>query len=168
MKPFNINISKETLDFIRKKVADFPWHEMPDDGGWDYGTNLNYMKELCAYWINSYDWKIHEKTINQFSHFKAPVEGIDMHFIMEKGSGENPTPLLISHGWPGSFVESIGIIERLAHPERFGGNEKDAFNVIVPSLPGFGFSGRPSRPYGPRKIAGILNALMVDVLKYKR
>jgi len=168
MKPFAIRVPQETLDFIRRRVDDFPWHEMPDDGGWDYGTNLYYMKELCWYWVNRYDWKKHENAMNKFSHHKAPVKNIDIHFILEKGSGPNPTPLLISHGWPGSFVESLGIIECLAHPERFGGDERDAFDVIVPSLPGFGFSGRPPRPFGPRKMAEILNSLMVDVLGYKK
>lgn len=167
MKPFTIDIPQETLDNIRTRVADFPWHEMPDDGGWEYGANLDYMKELCAHWVNEYDWKKHQNTFNTFSHFKADVDDISMHFILEKGSGDHPTPLLISHGWPGSFTESIDIIERLAHPERFGGNIEDAFDVIVPSLPGFGFSGRPPRPYGPRQMAKILNSLMVNVLGYK-
>ena len=166
MEPFNIKISDEIIDFIRKRVADYPWHEMPDDGGWEYGTNLDYMKEICAYWTDEYDWRKHEKTMNQFSHYKACADGIELHFILEKGSGRNPMPLLISHGWPGSFVESLDIIECLAHPERFGGKEEDAFDVIVPSLPGFGFSGRPPRPYGPRKMAQVLNTLMTDVLKY--
>ncbi|MDY0222940.1 MAG: alpha/beta fold hydrolase [Desulfobacterium sp.] len=165
-KSFKINVPDEIIALIRRRVADFPWHEMPDDGGWDYGTNLDYMKELCSYWVESYDWKKHEEQMNTFDHFKAQVDGIEMHYILEKGSGESPMPLLISHGWPGSFVESLSIIEKLAHPERFGGNVEDAFDVIVPSLPGFGFSGRPPRPYGPRAMAAVLNDLMVDVLNY--
>jgi len=124
------------------------------------------MRELCAYWLDEYDWRTHEAAINRFSHFVAPVEGIDLHFIHEKGSGPAPMPLIISHGWPGSIVEFLDIIEPLAHPERFGGSTDDAFDVITPSLPGFGFSGRPPRPSGPRKIAGLFNTLMVDVLRY--
>ncbi|MDY0132029.1 MAG: epoxide hydrolase [Desulforegulaceae bacterium] len=166
VKTFKINVPNEIIESIRQRVADFPWHEMIDDGGWDYGTNLNYMKELSSYWVESYDWKKHEEQMNRFEHFKAQVDGIEMHYILEKGSGDNPMPLLISHGWPGSFVESLGIIEKLAHPERFGGKVEDAFDVIVPSLPGFGFSGRPPRPYGPRAMARVLNELMVDVLNY--
>jgi microsomal epoxide hydrolase len=166
MEPFNIKIPDETIDFIRKRVADYPWHEMPDDGGWEYGTNLDYMKELCAYWVDEYDWRKHEKKINQLSHYKASADGIELHFIIEKGSGTKPMPLLISHGWPGSFVESLDIIDCLAHPERFGGKVEDAFDVIVPSLPGFGFSSRPPRPYGPRKMAQVFNTLMTDALWY--
>ena len=109
----------------------------------------------------------HEKLINSFSNFKTNVDGIDIHFIEEKGSGANPKPLLLMHGWPGSIVEFLHIIEKLAHPEKFGGKEEDAFDVIVPSLPGFGFSGSPSRPIGPRKMSEILNKLMINNLGYK-
>ena len=164
--PFRINVPDETLDRIRTRVAEYPWHEMPDDGGWAYGTNLEYMKELCAYWLDEFDWRKREAAINRFSHHMAEVDGIDVHFIHEKGSGPAPLPLIISHGWPGSVVEFLDIIEPLAHPERFGGSADDAFEVIAPSLPGFGFSGRPPRPIGPRKMADLFDRLMTDVLGY--
>ena len=164
--PFRIDVPDTTLEQIRTQVANYPWHEMPDDGGWAYGTPLGYMKELCAYWLNEFDWRKQEAAINRFSHFIAPVEGIDLHFIQEKGDGPSPLPLIISHGWPGSIVEFLDIIQPLAHPQRFGGSTDDAFDVIVPSLPGFGFSGRPGRPIGPRKMAELFNRLMIDVLGY--
>ena len=166
IQPFRIDVPDKTLEQIRTQVVDYPWHEMPDDGGWAYGTPLGYMKELCAYWINEFDWRKQEAAINRFSHFIAPVEGIDLHFIQEKGDGPSPLPLIISHGWPGSIVEFLDIIQPLAHPQRFGGSEDDAFDVIVPSLPGFGFSGPPRRPMGPRKMADLFNRLMTDVLGY--
>ena len=166
IKPFTLAVPDETLAHIRHRVAEYPWHEMPDDGGWAYGTNLDYLKEFCAYWVEEYDWRKHEAAINRFDHFTAPVDGIDIHFIHEKGSGPTPMPLILSHGWPGTVVEFLDFIEPLAHPERFGGKVEDAFDVIAPSLPGFGFSGRPPRPYGPRKIAGLFNRLMTDVLGY--
>ena len=165
-QPFRISVSDETLDRIRTKVADYRWHEMPDDGGWSYGTNLDYMKEFCAYWVEEFDWRAQEERLNRFSHFIAPVGGIGIHFIREKGSGPEPLPLLVSHGWPGSISEFDGIIEPLAHPERFGGSEEDAFDVIAPSLPGFGFSGRPPRPMGPRGMAGVFARLMTESLGY--
>ncbi len=165
-RPFEISVPDSTLAQIRARVAAFPWHEMPDDGGWEYGTNLDYMKELCAYWVQEFDWRKQEAALNRFSHYRSPVDGIDMHFIHEKGSGPSPMPLLISHGWPGSVAEFNELIEPLAHPERFGGDVSDAFDVIAPSLPGFAFSGRPPRPYGPRKMAEVLNCLMTDVLGY--
>lgn len=167
IEPFSITVSDETIEAIKARVAAFPWHEMPDDGGWEYGTNLDYMKEFCNYWVTEFDWRKQEAQINQFSHFKTPVDGIDIHFIHEKGSGPNPKPLIISHGWPGTIVEFLDFIDLLAHPENHGGTVEDAFDVVAPSLPGFGFSGRPPRPYGPRKMAAIFNSLMTDVLGYE-
>ena len=167
IKPFKIDIPEKTLKEINTKVKNYPWHEMPNDGGWEYGSNLSYMKEIARYWVKDFDWKKHEVEINKFSNFKSSVDNIEIHFIHEKGSGPNPTPLLLMHGWPGSVVEFLPIIEKLAHPEKFGGNIEDAFDVVVPSLPGFGFSGRPSRPMGPRKIAHILNKLMTEKIGYK-
>ena len=163
---FHVRVPDEVLEGIRAKVAAYVWHEMPDDGGWNYGTNLDYMRELCAYWLETFDWRRQEERLNRFSHFKVPVDGIDIHYIHERGSGPAPLPLIISHGWPGSVVEFLEIIESLAHPERFGGSADDAFDVIAPSLPGFGLSGRPRRPMGPRGMAGILNSLMTGVLGY--
>jgi len=167
VKPFKVDISDQIIKDIYDKVKKYPWHEMPNDGGWKYGTNLDYMKEISKYWVSEFDWRKHEKEINKFPNFITKVDDIDIHFIHEKGSGSKPMPLLISHGWPGTIVEFLHIIEKLAHPERFGGKEEDAFDVIAPSLPGFGFSGRPSRPIGPRKMANIFNNLMTKKLGYK-
>jgi len=167
VKPFKVDISDQIIKDIYDKVKKYPWHEMPNDGGWEYGTNLDYMKEISKYWVSEFDWRKHEKEINKFPNFIAKVDDIDIHFIHEKGSGSKPMPLLISHGWPGTIVEFLHIIEKLAHPERFGGKEEDAFDVIAPSLPGFGFSGRPPRPIGPRKMADIFNNLMTKKLGYK-
>ncbi len=168
IKPFKVKISEENLQNIYSKVKNYPWHEMPDDGGWYYGTNLDYMKEFSNYWVSKFDWRKTEEKINKFKNFKSNIDGVDIHFIHEKGSGSNPKPLLLSHGWPGSIVEFLHIIDQLAHPEKFSGKEEDAFDVIVPSLPGFGFSDSPSRPIGPRKMASIFNTLMTDVLGYKK
>jgi microsomal epoxide hydrolase len=167
IKPFTVSVSDNTLEEIYNKVKKYPWTEMPNLDGWKYGSNLDYMKEFSKYWISKFDWKKQESEINKFSNFITNVDDIDIHFIKEKGSGSNPMPLLVLHGWPGSIVEFLHIIEKLAHPERFGGKEKDAFDVIVPSLPGFGFSGSPSRPIGPRKMADIFNKLMTKNLGYK-
>ncbi len=166
--PFQFRVPDDILEGVIHRVATYPWHEMPDDGGWGYGTNMEYLKELCAYWVNGFEWRAQEARINTFSHFKTPIDGIDMHFIHEAGSGPNPTPLMISHGWPGSVAEFFNLIEPLAHPERFGGDIEDAFTVIAPSLPGFGFSGPPPRPYGPRKMASVINSLMTDALGFDR
>ena len=168
IKSFKVDISEEILQNIYSKVKNYQWHEMPNDGGWDYGTNLDYMKEISNYWVNKFDWRKTEEKINKFKNFKSNIDGIDIHFILEKGSGLNPKPLLLSHGWPGSIIEFLHIVEKLAHPEKFGGKEEDAFTVVVPSLPGYGFSGKPAKPIGPRKMAYIFNILMTDVLGFKK
>ncbi len=168
IKSFKVEISNEILQNINSKVKNYQWHEMPDDGGWDYGTNLDYMKEFTEYWSSKFDWKKTEEKINKFKNFKTNIDGIDIHFIHEKGSGSNPKPLLLNHGWPGSIVEFLDIIDQLAHPENYGGNIQDGFDVVVPSLPGYGFSGRPSRPIGPRKMASIFNSLMTNSLGYEK
>ena len=165
-KPFKIAIGQPTIARINRRVRDFEWHEMPRgpglEGTWAYGANLDYMKRLAAYWIGDYDWRKQEEALNRFPQFIANVDGIDIHFIREEGSGPSPQPLILSHGWPGSVLEFLHIIEKLAHPERFGGDAKDAFTVIVPSLPGYGFSGKPLRPIGPRTTARLFDSLMTD------
>mgnify|MGYP003330318586 FL=1 len=166
MQPFNINFSSAEINGIIARVKSFPWHEMPDDGGWAYGTNLDYLKDLCDYWVTQFDWFAVQDTLNQFPHFQAQAEGINLHFIHQKGMGPKPLPLLISHGWPGSVFEFNKIIGPLTDPARFGGDPQDAFDVIAPSLPGFGFSGKPKRPIGPRRMAQVFNSLMTDALGY--
>jgi hypothetical protein len=141
---FKIHVLDETLGDIRRRVADFPWHEMPDDGGRACGAKLDYMKELCDYWANHYDWRAQKAALNEFFLLKAPVGDIDIHFIHEKGSGPNPIPLSISisHGWPGSVAEFEDVIKPMTHPEKFGGDPALSFDVVAPSLPGFSNSGR--------------------------
>lgn len=168
-KSFRIDVPQSTINAIAKKVHDYEWHEMPSGPGledsWAYGANLGYMKQLCQYWLQSYDWRKWEAELNRFPQFTATVDGIDIHFYREEGSGAAPKPLILNHGWPGSVFEFLHLIEKLAHPERFGGDAKDAFTVVVPSLPGYGFSGKPARPISPRTIARMFDTLMTDVLK---
>ncbi|HEX2591858.1 MAG TPA: epoxide hydrolase [Rhizomicrobium sp.] len=168
MEPFTIDVPQPLIARINRRVRDFDWHEMPRgeglEGTWAYGANLDFMRELCAYWIGDYDWRQWEAAFNRFPQYKARVDDLDIHFLIEKGSGPSPKPLILSHGWPGSIFEFLHIIEPLAHPERFGGDEKDAFTVVVPSLPGYGWSEKPQRPIGPRYTAKLFDKLMTDVL----
>jgi pimeloyl-ACP methyl ester carboxylesterase len=167
IKPFKLRVSNKELNKIYNKVKKYPWSNIQNMEGWEHGTNLKYLKEISRYWIKKYDWRKNEKKINKFPNFLTKVDGINIHFIKEKGSGPNPMPLLILHGWPGSIVEFLNIIEKLAHPEKFGGKVEDAFDVIIPSLPGFGFSETLKKPIGPRRIAKIMNQLMTKNLRYK-
>ncbi len=168
IKEFTIDINEDELTNIKSKIEHYPWSSIENMEGWIHGTNKKYLKELCDYWLKEFSWKKHEQLINSFKNYKTNVDGIDIHFIKEEGSGENPKTLLLLHGWPGSVVEFLEIIKPLAHPEEFGGNINDAFTVIAPSLPGFGFSSAPKKPIGPRKIAEILNKMVVENLDYNQ
>jgi len=168
IKPFKLKVPNNKLNQIYNKVKKYPWPDIQNMDGWEHGTNLKYLKEISKYWVTKFNWRKQEKKINKFSNYLTKVDDINIHFIKEKGSGSNPMPLLILHGWPGSIVEFLNIIEKLAHPERFGGKKEDSFDVIVPSLPGFGFSGSSKKPIGPRKMAKIMNKLMTKNLGYKK
>lgn len=167
---FAISIPQDRLDWINRRIDEYEWADMPANGGWAYGTNMDYLKELVAYWRNEYDWRAVEADLNSRAHFLAPVEvegeTINMHCVVEKGSGSAPKPLVITHGWPGSFFEFWQVIDRLAHPEKFGGDAEQGFDVILPSLPGYGFSGKPANPIGPRKAAAYINKLVIEALGY--
>ena len=167
IEKFEIDIPAEKISKIRDKVKDYPWDLIPDLPDWKHGTNLSYLKEICNYWIKDFNWKAQEEKINSFQNFKTKVDGLDIHFIKEKGSGSNPKTLLLMHGWPGSVIEFMKIIDQLAHPEKYNGKKEDGVTVIAPSLPGFGFSGSPKKPYGPRKIAELFNKMMTYNLNYK-
>ena len=167
IRDFNINFNEKEISSIYQKIKSYPWNSIQDLEGWEHGTNKAYLKELCDYWISEFDWQRHQDELNKFQNFVSNVDGVDIHYIKEKGTSPNSKPLLLMHGWPGSVIEFLHIIEKLTHPEKFGGNEKDSFDVIIPSLPGFGFSGKTSKPIGPRKIAEILNKLMIENLGYK-
>ena len=166
IKEFKINVPEEQILNIKSRIKNYPWSDAEDLKGWVHGTNKEYLKEFCDYWLSDFDWRKYEDLINGFSNFKTNVGNKEIHFIKEQGSGKNPKPLLLMHGWPGSILEFLEIIKPLAHPEKFGGDIKNAFTVIVPSLPGFGFSEKPNKPIGPRKIAEILNKLMVENLGF--
>ena len=124
IKPFKLRVPNNTLKKIYNKVKKYPWTNIQDMYGWEYGTNYKYLKKISKYWVTKFNWRKQEKKINKFSNYLTKVDGINIHFIKEKGSGSNPMPLLILHGWPGSIVEFLDIIEKLAHPERFGGKKQ--------------------------------------------
>ena len=168
IQPFKINIPQATLDDLRERLARTRWPDEVEGAGWDYGTNLQYIKELTDYWQYQYDWRKHEAELNTFAQFKAEVDGVGIHFIHERGKGPNPTPIILLHGWPDSFYRMHKIIPLLTDPAGYGGNPADSFDVIVPSLPGFGFSDRP-RERGATSIrtAELSTQLMKDVLGYK-
>ncbi|MBC7892485.1 MAG: epoxide hydrolase [Sphingobacteriaceae bacterium] len=169
MRPFQINIAQETLDDLRERLARTRWPDEVEGVGWQYGTNLSYLKELVAYWQSGFDWRAQEAALNRFAQFRTEIDGFGLHFIHERGRGERPLPLLLSHGWPDSFYRFYKIIPMLTDPEAHGGRAEDAFDVVVPSLPGYGFSDRPTeKGFGQEKTAVLLTRLMTEMLGYKR
>lgn len=159
--PFTIAVPQPVLDDLRERLTDARFPDELDDSGWTYGTNLAYLKELVAYWRDEFDWREQERRLNRFEQFKTNIDGLDIHFIHRRSSNPDAFPLIITHGWPGSFVEFHKIIEPLTEPQDHGGSADDAFHVVIPSIPGYGFSDKPRQPgYNPARMAEHFVKLM--------
>ncbi len=167
-EPFTVAVPDTVLQDLRERLARARFPIEAAAPKWHYGTDLGYLREMVAYWRDRYDWRLGEAAINRFPNYKVPINGKHLHFIVERGSGPDPLPLLLSHGWPGSIVEFLDVIEPLAHPERFGGDARDGFTVVAPSLPGYGFSDPPDAPITTRDVAATFYTLMTDVLGCER
>ena len=167
--PFAVAVPDAVLADLRERLARVRWPDEVPGSGWSYGTDLQTMKDLVAYWRDGFDWRAREADLNAWPQFVVPLDGIDVHFIHAKGVGPNPMPLLLSHGWPGSIVEFQKILPRLTDPARFGGDARDAFTVVAPSLPGYGFSFRANqRRVDLKVVADMFARLMTGVLGYAR
>jgi epoxide hydrolase len=159
--PYRIEVADSVLTDLRERLARTRFPSQIEGSGWDYGTNLAYLKELVEYWRTTFDWRAQERKLNQLAHFKTTIDGLEIHFVHQRSSHPGATPLVLIHGWPGSFVEFIKVIGPLTEPTRFGGVADDAFHVVALSLPGYGLSGKPkSRGYNPRRIAQTIAQLM--------
>jgi microsomal epoxide hydrolase len=169
-KPFSVAVPQRTIDAIKTRVLNYPWFPAPDDEGeaWNRGVNTAWFKDLCAYWAKGFDWRAAEAELNRFPQFTSDIDGLAVHFVYVMGESLGRRPLLLTHGWPGAHYEFWGVIEKLAFPSRFGGDAADAFDLVIPSLPGYGFSGKPSRPMGQRATARLFNTLMTQVLGHSR
>jgi pimeloyl-ACP methyl ester carboxylesterase len=169
VRPFTVHIPQKTLDDLHRRLARTRWTDEVESAGWDYGTNLDYLKELVEYWQNQFDWRAQEAKLNQFAQFYAKIDSVGIHFIHERGKGPNPLPIILTHGWPDSFYRFYKIIPRLTDPKSHGGDAADAFDVIVPSIPGFGFSDRPrERGTTNDRTADLWARLMTQELGYRR
>jgi pimeloyl-ACP methyl ester carboxylesterase len=161
IEPFRIAVPEDVLVDLRTRLART---RLPDEipgSGWDYGTNLGYLRELIAHWRERYDWRAEERRLNAFPQFRARVGDLGVHFIHARGVGPKPLPLLITHGWPGSVAEFTKIIPLLTDPGAHGGDPADAFDVVCPSMPGYGFSDHPAtRGMDPERIAAVWTDLM--------
>ncbi len=165
--PFTIEVAEEVLDDLRARLRNTRWPEAELVDDWSQGTPLSYVQAVCEYWANDYDWRAREALLNRFDQFTTPVEGLTdpgLHFVHVRSPHPDAMPLLISHGWPGSIVEFHKVIEPLTDPTAHGGDAADAFHVVAPSLPGFGFSGKPTATgWGVQKIGEVFAGLMAEL-----
>src|SRR5690349_6726144 len=168
-EPFTLRVPDEAIADLRDRLARTCFPDSAPGEPWAYGTDVGYLRGLVDYWRDGFDWRAEEARLNAFPQYKAPLHGIDLHFLHVPGQGPDPCPLLLSHGWPGSVFEFLEIIPRLTDPARFGGDPADAFTVIAPSLPGYGLSFAPGQKrFGVEEIAQCFAALMTEVLGYRR
>jgi pimeloyl-ACP methyl ester carboxylesterase len=157
LRPFRIDVPDAVLDDLRERLARTRWPEAECVDDWSQGMPLAYTRELAAYWAEGYDWRVREAALNRFDQFITEIDGLDIHFIHQRSRHPDAFPLLITHGWPGSVVEFHKVIEPLVNPT----SPEDAFHVVCPSLPGYGFSGKPTRTgWGVEKIAQAWETLM--------
>jgi pimeloyl-ACP methyl ester carboxylesterase len=161
ISPFRIAVSDDDLDDLRQRLAQTRWPERECVDDWSQGIPLEYTRELAAYWADGYDWRSREALLNRFDQFTTDIDGLDIHFIHQRSPHEGAFPLIITHGWPGSIVEFHKVIEPLTNPTAHGGRAEDAFHVVCPSLPGYGFSGKPANAgWGVGKVAEAWEMLM--------
>jgi len=169
VEPFVIHVPQSALDDLKVRLARTRWPDEIEGSGWDYGANPAYLKELVDYWRFRFDWRAQGKLLNSFPHFRAEIDGLNVHFIHQRGAGSKPLPLIITHGWPSTFFEMHKIIPLLADPAAHRGDPFDAFDVVAPSLPGYGFSDSPrARGWTSVDTANLWAKLMTDVLGYER
>lgn len=171
-KPFTLAVPDQALVDLKARLA---LTRLPDQAPtppgqpWAYGTSVAYLADLVGHWRDRFDWRAQEAALNAFPQYKVPLHGIDLHYLHVPGKGPDPTPLLLMHGWPGSVYEFLDIIPRLTDPAAFGGDPRDAFTVVAPSLPGYGLSFAPGQArFGIHDIAACLADLMTEVLGYRR
>ena len=166
---FSLRVSDTAIADLKTRLGLTRFPDAAPGEPWAYGTSVDYMRELVSYWKDSFDWRAQEAALNEFPQFKVPLHDIDLHFLHVPGVGPNPYPLLLMHGWPGSVFEFLDMIPRLTDPARFGGDPKDAFTVIAPSLPGYGLSFKPGQKrFVLQDIAACLHDLMTGILGYQK
>jgi pimeloyl-ACP methyl ester carboxylesterase len=171
MEPFQIHVGEEVLDDLRLRLRETRWTHVDGAPSWELGTHPAYLRQLVTYWRVGYDFRAREAELNALPQFKAQVDDASLHFVHLRGRGLHPTPLLLLHGWPDSFYRFSKVMRRLADPASVGGDVRDAFDIVVPSLPGFAFTGSVPVPPGTaptRHAARLIARLMTDVLGYRR
>jgi pimeloyl-ACP methyl ester carboxylesterase len=168
VRPFHVDIPEEALDDLRRRIAATNWPEKETVGDQSQGVPLAMIQTLARYWMTDYDWRTVEANLNALPQFITEIDGLDIHFIHVRSPHEDALPLIVNHGWPGSIIEQLKIIDRLTDPTAHGGDAEDAFDLVIPSMPGYGFSGKPtSTGWGPERMARAWAQLM-NRLGYSR
>ncbi len=168
VKKFRIRVPKSALTDLKRRLATTRWPERETVAGWSQGVPLAYMRELVEYWRSDYDWNRCQDELNMLPQFITEIDGLDIHFLHIKSPHRNAMPMVMTHGWPGSILEFMKVIGPLSDPESYGGKGEDAFHVVIPTLPGFGFSAKPDAPgWGIERIGRAWGELMAR-LGYKR
>ncbi len=158
---FEIHVDDAVLEDLRSRLARTRFPDQIEGTGWEYGIAIDYLRDLVAYWRDAYDWRAEEARLNELAHYRTRIDGQSIHFVHARAARPDAFPLLLVHGWPGSIVEFLDVIPRLVEPEAHGGEAADAFHVVAPSLPGYGFSEPPrTRGWGVRRIAQAFAELM--------
>ncbi|HEY6747821.1 MAG TPA: epoxide hydrolase [Mycobacteriales bacterium] len=161
MRPFRVEFPDEALEDLRRRIAATNWPEKETVDDHSQGVPLATMKELARHWATDYDWRACEARLNALPQFVTEIDGLDIHFLHVRSRHEGALPLVVNHGWPGSVIEQLKIVERLTDPTAHGGTEADAFHVVVPSMPGYGFSGKPTGTgWGPERMGRAWAELM--------
>ncbi len=161
IRPFHVSVPEEALVDLRHRLAATRWPDKETVDDQSQGVQLETMKALVRYWQTEYDWRKAEAKLNALPQFVTTIDGLDIHFIHVRSKHEHALPLIVTHGWPGSIIEQLKIIDLLTNPTAHGGNASDAFDVVIPSMPGYGFSGRPTTTgWGPERIAAAWIVLM--------
>jgi pimeloyl-ACP methyl ester carboxylesterase len=160
IEPFKVTWTRERFDRLRSAVAAYEFPYTPENDGWRYGCDPVFLRQLCDFWVHHFDFDALLQTLNRYPQLITSIEGLPLHAVNVVGEAEGRRPLLLTHGWPGSVFEFWDVIEPLAFPSRCGGRREDAFDLVIPSLPGYGFSGKPSNPISARATARLFDCLM--------